>query len=739
MFGHKLSSIPNQNYRVDSHPTIEQLSEMIEKARGMSGIKHNYLWEVAKDYKKFTLSLHCKENSGEEIDWWLHEENLVGTKMLWFHKTKDIAVIYPHLLSAVGAKHPLEETAEEKAQAEKEKEKPTSLGERFKRSSSSADLMQAPSHEEEMAAAAAAAPQDAGQASMIRLMTGSLKLRPIAWLLQTAAQSELTGELRVEGDRNRVVIIQFGLGRPVHAATANKVGTEAVLELFCWQDGLSSFTEGKQPETASVQDSTDEILKQGSKLLENLGYLSKHGMDEYSVLSRPPIGLSEEQLEERLKDGIDYGFKIQRAFYRALDGQLSLRDVGDQISLDTSRLIAIAVNFLRLGLILTPDGRSLRQVAPSGAVEAFANAQLQAQSGAQQALKPPAGFFGGGGFGAEASAPPSAGSAGETPATPPASAPTAAPLITPPGFGSGAPAGSGTPPGFGAGAGGSPTPPAGVPIPPVSGPSAFGVSAEMPVPTGAHNSGIGNSGPQQPFVDQLQVPRPTQEMSGRQTALSSPSLSGAMPLSSSGVVSQQPLLAQPPDREFFEVGVPSGVLPFEESSVKAVVSSLTNKQTGAFTYPAFQFLLEREFAKAFRFSSEFSLLVFCIRLGGGNTDNPTPASAAIPMASLALATQAIMQIKRDVDIFGHVGDKAFGLVLPGVGTNQSHALVDRIVADLPKLAPKLGGYWPILHFGIAGVPQDARDLPSLMKAAQEAMLHAANKNYTRIRSADMQS
>jgi GGDEF domain-containing protein len=107
------------------------------------------------------------------------------------------------------------------------------------------------------------------------------------------------------------------------------------------------------------------------------------------------------------------------------------------------------------------------------------------------------------------------------------------------------------------------------------------------------------------------------------------------------------------------------------------------------------------------------------------------------MDSIAFATQAISQIKRDVDVFGHVGDKAFGLILPGVGTKQSHALVDRIVADLPKLAPKLGGYWPILHFGIAGVPDDARDLSTLFRASQIAMIEAASKNYTRIRFADM--
>lgn len=717
MFGHKLSSIPNQNYRVETHPTIEQLNEIIEKARTMSGIKHNYLWEIPKDFKKYTLSIHCKENDGEDIDWWLHEENVVGAKMLWFHKTKDIAVIYPHLLSAIGAKHPLEETAEDKARAEREKEhKTTSLGERFKRGSSGADLTHTLTPDEEHSGSSAAPPPDAGQASHMRLMSGNLKLRPIAWLLQTAQQSELTGELRVANDHNRVIVVQFGLGRPIHAYTTDKVGTDAIIELFCWQDGNSTFVEGTQPDTASVQESTDEILKQGSKLLENLGFLSKHGLDERSVLSRPPIGLSEEQLDERLKDGVDFGSQVQRAFYNALDGQLSLRDVGERVSLDTGRLVGIAVNFLRLGLVLTPDGRSLRQVAHSPSAEAFASVQTQAQSGAQPALKPPAGFFGGGsGFGGGALPSASTVSGAFVAQAPTADASGAFQTQAPAASGASqtnASAASGVFQTHASDASG---------VFQTQAPDAF-KNSRSDTTNGAFTSQVaGVASSNSPPADS-HAPQFTQERSGRQTALSAPGLAGTSA-----------------PREFFEVGVPGSLLGYDAGAVKSVFLSLANPQTGALTYPAFQFLLEREFARAFRFSSEFSLLIFCIRLGGGDGSGNTPAASVMPISSLALATQAISQIKRDVDVFGHVGEKSFGLILPGVGTNQSHALVDRIVADLPKLAPKLGGCWPILHFGIAGVPDDARDLPSLFHAAQNAMIHAAFKNYTRIRCADMQS
>lgn len=711
MFNHKLSSIPNQNYRVDTFPSIDQLNEMINKARGMSGIKHNYLWEVAKDYKKFTLSLYCKEKSYEEtdIDWWLHEENLVGTKMHWFHKTKDIAVIYPHILAAIGEKHPLHEETEAEKLVREQKEKPTTLGQRLKRSTTSAELTAPPEEDPQEVTAS----QEAGLQSTMRLMSGNLRSRPIAWLLQTAAQSELTGELRIEG-ANGTVIVQFGLGRPVHAVNASLVGTEAILDLFAWQDGNASFVEGKQPETASVQDSSDEILKQGSKMLESLGFLVKNGMNADSILSRPPIGLSEEQLEMRLKDGFDYGFKVQRAFYRALDGQLTLRQVGTQISLEASRLYAITVNFLKLGLILTPEGKSLREVATPASNEAFANAQAVAnQALGQNALKPPPGFFGGsgggGGFGGGFPT-------GEMPNSVTGEVAKPKPLTPPSSV-------------FGGGMGGGDTASGAHSTPFQPSPASTTQQSPTPgmqVPPGQEQSGRQPAQQALTPPSGIQIP-PAQEQSGRQPSLSTSAQSDS---------GQQ--LSPNQDRDFFEVGVPKELIAFNETSVKVVNDSLCNRQTGALTSPAFQYFLEREFGRAFRFSSEFSLLIFCMRLGGAGEDPNSSTVAAMPMASLAIATQTISQIKRDVDMFGHVGDKAFGLILPGVGTNQSMALVDRIVAELPKLAPKLGGKWPILHFGIAGVPQDARDLPSLMQAAQQAMIQAAEKNYTRIRCSEME-
>ncbi|MBX9667344.1 MAG: DUF4388 domain-containing protein [Candidatus Obscuribacterales bacterium] len=664
MFSHKLSSIPNQNYRVDAYPSIDQLKEMIDKACDMSGVKHNYLWEVKKESKKYTLSLHLKAD-GEDIDWWMYEENMLGTKMVWFHKTKDIAVIYPHILSAVGAKHSIDESEGEEIEAT---EKP-SLGERFRKS-----------HVPENTSVEIDEPEKQREATSVsKLMTGNLRMRPIAWLLQTAAQSDITGELLVLR-QDEVVTVQFGLGKPVHAFTKNKVGAEAVLELFTWQDGTASFVEGKQPSAATVQDNLDEIMKQGTSLLEDLGFLRRHSIeDDRAALSRPPIAMTEEQLELRLKDGLDFDMELQRRFYRTVDGRLPLYEVGVMLGLDKSRLIAIAVNLLKLGLVLTPDGRSLRQVAQATSAEAFGNAQGRSvQTGGQKALTPPAGLFGSGS--AMDMAKPAAPGTGDL-------VKKTAELGAPP------------------------MPPKGV----------FGggdITASSDTTAGARNS-----------VPQAARPGNPSTNSYRSGVPVLPS-DGADGLSQTGGHSSL-------DREFFDVGVPTDLVTFDGTAAQTVYRSLLNKQTGVLTFPALQMFLEREFARAFRFSSEFTLLVFCIRLGSG-ADATSPPAPVLPMKSVMLATTAISQIKRDVDLFGHFGDKCFGLILPGVNTTQSVALVDRIVADLPKLAPKLGGCWPILHFGVAGVPGDARDVVSLMNAAQKAMVEAADRSYTRILYSEME-
>ena len=158
---------------------------------------------------------------------------------------------------------------------------------------------------------------------------------------------------------------------------------------------------------------------------------------------------------------------------------------------------------------------------------------------------------------------------------------------------------------------------------------------------------------------------------------------------------------------------------------------MLDERLGILNAEAFQFLLEREFARAFRFGSEFSLITFCIKLGIERSD--------MPISAVAMLTGAVEKIKREVDMFGLFGTSTFAIVLPYANSSQSCQFVDRLVADLPQLAPGLAEFRPVLYCGIANVPQDARELRALVQSSQLAMLEAVKSNVVRMRFCEMQS
>lgn len=180
-----------------------------------------------------------------------------------------------------------------------------------------------------------------------------------------------------------------------------------------------------------------------------------------------------------------------------------------------------------------------------------------------------------------------------------------------------------------------------------------------------------------------------------------------------------------PERTEISLGVPTEEFGFSSSASESINSLLRRKDTSILHYDAFQYFLEREFTSAYRFGTAFTLILFCVRLENDET-------STLPLPALSMITEAVDRIKREVDILGHVGDKAFGIILPQVVANQACNLADRITIDLPKMAPGLVQYRPIVHFGIASVPQDATELLMLVAAARKAMLEAASKNASRV-------
>lgn len=662
----KKEAVPVQRYVLDVYPNLKDLTAYTEKSKQVKGMKHAYEWEDKEEHKKFTLSILCNEQSGE-TEWWMHEESVAGNRMVFFYKTNDMGLIFTQMCQTVGAPESLLEDdievhREHKKNYEKNKEaNRSSLGARLVKKKTS-DLpagytegspqegmgLGQHSFPEQNSVEDTTAPDVSSEAitqtTLDRMMSGDLKTRPIGTILQSAQRADATGHLVVEGSQGKVTI-QFGLGKPVHAFSDNEKGVEVILELFAWKDGKSTFSEGIQPESASVQDSPDEIIKQGEYLLENMAFLEMHKINEISVLQAPKIKYSEDKLIERLQDGALLGIKLQTYFIESVDGHQTVSQIAAKANLTRSKWINVVGNLLKLGLINTPDGTSLNRIEKKEHIDPMQlpskdsepdinidNSSSSSSPGAQSQT----GFQ---------TAPPGKDKKSHAP----------------------------TPPSFLFNRGGQ------------------GTAASSPA--------VPNSWPSQGATQETQ--QNSQEN----------------PISPAPAPSETQMILGVPDSELF----------LNDAEAEAGRKRLLNPDSGLVSFDSFQFLLKNEFARAFRFGSEFTFVVFCINITGGSISNKE-------VLEIAKTMQGII---REVDSFGHFGEKGFGILLPGIRCEQATSLCSRVMNDLPAKHPELAKFNPTMHFGLASVPYDEKELEALVSSAQKAMLSAVEQNIAYIQAADL--
>lgn len=452
---------------------------------------------------------------------------------------------------------------------------------------------------------------DGSGSEVVSMLQGELRDKPISWLIQAAQHYEATGHLLI-GNPACTVNVQFGLGKPLHAYSPFGQGVAVVIDLFNWKDGRVRFEEGKQPEAASIQDTAEEILRQGNSFMEDLFFLEQNAISEVSFLLRPPGKLAPGELEARLARGASIDPRAQTEFYGNIYGTLNLKDIAERMGLRHDQWVTMAANLLRLGLLLAPDGRSLK-IPDRDTIE--------------------------------------------------------------------------------------------VPMPVMPTTGAETLPLSMPLPPPAARS---NDAPTPPVIGW--------------GAIEFQTASAPAPASTQ----EQPQSASP---GLIMLGTPANSIELEPARANAVWRILNNPDTGILTFEVFQFFLEREFARARRFGTMLALITLCVK--------PDTPDGSMPAEALAMLTGAVSSIKRDVDMLGHFGNRAFGLLLPNIESSQACNLADRISADLPGLAPDLARYRPSLYFGIASVPQDGTDLASLVSAAQKAMIAAADRNVLRLQACEL--
>jgi diguanylate cyclase (GGDEF)-like protein len=157
--------------------------------------------------------------------------------------------------------------------------------------------------------------------------------------------------------------------------------------------------------------------------------------------------------------------------------------------------------------------------------------------------------------------------------------------------------------------------------------------------------------------------------------------------------------------------------PFGEdgAGARALDNQLISPKTAFYTAPAFFKYLEHEFYRFETSRTPFSLIIFEMH---HEHEISTHASTA--------AALRVGLVKRKLDILGHFGHDEYAILLPNsLGTTA--ALIASRVHDAltaSPLAEHFDNSSIRFSFGIANLPNNGEDIPSLINAARSAKEHA---------------
>ena len=140
-------------------------------------------------------------------------------------------------------------------------------------------------------------------------LAGDLSQMNLASLIRLVRNGELTGKIRLARGSDKAFIF-FETGQPVHVETAFGTGTEALLDLFLWQDGTFSYIEcpvNDVPRSLSSEESLETVLEEGLSFREATHYLEQLGIRASTVFQSNDLSGQDPFLEKmdgktRLKD-----------------------------------------------------------------------------------------------------------------------------------------------------------------------------------------------------------------------------------------------------------------------------------------------------------------------------------------------------------------------------------------------------------------------------------------------------
>jgi len=173
----------------------------------------------------------------------------------------------------------------------------------------------------------------------------------------------------------------------------------------------------------------------------------------------------------------------------------------------------------------------------------------------------------------------------------------------------------------------------------------------------------------------------------------------------------------------------------DRNAIETVSRSMKRPDTGIISYPVFQYFLEQEFFRSQFNGSPFSVIIFEVWVWGPEK------LEALPIPAVAEVARRIGNVKRNIDILAHFEALHYAMLLPNTETASAAILGHRCLEVLTatSLTSELATRRLALAFGIAGMPEDCREIGLLLSAAKVAKNVAQQSDFPIIMFKDLQA
>lgn len=161
----------------------------------------------------------------------------------------------------------------------------------------------------------------------------------------------------------------------------------------------------------------------------------------------------------------------------------------------------------------------------------------------------------------------------------------------------------------------------------------------------------------------------------------------------------------------------SGVPAVDWQVVRTFEKSMLRPDTELYTFPAFLYFLEKEFARFERFSQPFSIII--IEASLRNSQNSKQLDA-LPLPAIKEVAKRVDRLKRKTDVLGHYDAAGLALLLPLTDGTSARSFASRladVIVSTP-LTEDMDMASLVLSIGTASIPESCQDLGAMLAMAR---------------------